>query len=278
MRVWFDVLRDLIVAAPREHLHILSGDLGYAHRIFAKSPAFTLMAVLTMAIGVGANTAIFSLVNAVLLRSLPYGDPSRLVYIWTPNDRLKAHVPREISPTNGDFFDLQRLSRSFSDMTLFGPARFRRDEDDHVEGAAVDDNFFRTIGVSPQLGRTMERGERNVAVISDAFWIAKFAGDERVLGKSLRLGGNPFSIIGVMPPSFHFPSKNEVPLSSMKTAAEFWIPLVLTPQEKANHEDGCCDGTLARLAPGVSLQQAQAETASLMLGIDKQHKELQGFS
>src|SRR5579863_3902543 len=102
-------------------------DLKYALRIFAKSPAFTLMAVLTMALGVGANTAIFSLVNAVLLRSLPYGDPGRLVYVWTPNDRLKAPVPRELSPTNGDFFDLQRLSHSFSDLTLFGPTGYKVD-------------------------------------------------------------------------------------------------------------------------------------------------------
>jgi predicted permease len=278
VRVWFDAVRDLVIAAPREHLHILVGDLQYAIRIFAKSPAFTLMAVLTMAIGVGANTAIFSLVNAVLLRSLPYGDPSRLVYIWTPNGRLKAPVPRELSPSNGDFFDLQRLSHSFSEMTLFGPTGFRRDGGDHVEGAIVSDNFFRTIGVSPELGRTMEPEERNVVVISHALWIAKFAGDERVLGKPLRLDGKPFSIIGVMPPSFHFPSKNEVPQSSMKAAAELWIPVVLTPQEKADHDRGCCDGTLARLAPGVSLQQAQAEISSLMVAIDKQHRELQGWS
>src|SRR5579863_2748531 len=119
-------------------------DLKYAFRIFAKSPAFTLMAVLTMAIGVGANTAIFSLVNAVLLRTLPYRDPARLAYIWTPNDRLKAPVPRELSPTDGDFFDLQRLSHSFSDMTLFGPTGYRTDDGDHIEGAIVSDNFFRT--------------------------------------------------------------------------------------------------------------------------------------
>ena len=112
-RVWFAVLRDLLIAAPKEHLHILKADLHYAVRIFAKSPAFTLMAVLTMALGVGASTAIFSLVNAVLLRSLPYGDPARLAYIWTPNDHFKAPVMREISPTDGDFFDMQRLNHSF---------------------------------------------------------------------------------------------------------------------------------------------------------------------
>jgi putative ABC transport system permease protein len=252
-------------------------DLRYAVRIFAKSPGFTLLAVLTMAIGVGASTAIFSLVNAVLLRSLPYSDPAGLVYIWTPNDRLKAPVPRELSPTDGDFFDLQRLSHSFSDMTLFGPTGYKVDGD-HIEGAIVGDNFFRTIGVSPELGRGVGPGDDKVVVISHALWIVKFAGDEQVLGKTLRLDGKPYSIIGVMPASFHFPSKNEVPESSMKTAAELWVPVVLTPQQKADHDSGCCDGTLARLAPGVSIKQAQAEMESLMVGIDKKHKQLQGWT
>jgi putative ABC transport system permease protein len=277
-RVWFAALRDLLIAAPREHLHILRGDLQYAVRIFAKSPAFTLMAVLTMAMGIGANTAIFSLVNAVLLRSLPYGDPSRLAYIWTPNDHFKAPVPRELSPTDGDFFDFQRLSHSFSDMSLFSPTGFRMEGGDHIEGAVVGENFFRTLGVKPELGRTIEPEDGRVVVISHEIWLAKFAGDSHALGQSLRLDGKPYSVIGVMPPSFHFPSKNEVPDSSLTKAAEVWIPVVLTPKEKADHDGNCCDGVLARLSPGVSFKQAQAEMSSLMVGIDKKHAQLQGWS
>jgi predicted permease len=252
-------------------------DIQYAVRMFAKSPAFTLMAVLTMALGVGANTAIFSLVNAVLLRSLPYGDPAHLAYIWTPNDRLKAPVPRELSPSNGDFFDLQRLNRSFSEMTLFGPSGFRMDGGDHIEGAIVDGNFFRALAVKPELGRGIEAADKNVVVISHAFWLSRFGGGD-VLGKSLRLDGKPYLVIGVMPPSFHFPSKNEVPQSSMTERAELWVPITMTPQQKASYEQGCCDGTLGRLAPGVSLVQAQAEIASLMVGIDKKHTSLQGWT
>jgi predicted permease len=173
---------------------------------------------------------------------------------------------------------LQRLNHSFSEMTLFGPTGSRMDGGDHIEGAIVSDNFFRTLGVNPELGRAIEPEQQNVVVISHALWLAKFAGKEHVLGKPLRLDGKPFSIIGLMPPSFHFPSKNEVPDSSMKTAAELWVPVVLTPQQKADHDSGCCDGTLARLAPGVSMSQAQAEMASLMVGIDKKHRELQGWS
>jgi predicted permease len=271
-RVWFDALGDLLIAAPREHLHILKSDLHYAIRTFAKSPAFTLMAVLTMAMGVGACTAIFSLVNAVLLRSLPYGDPARLAYIWTPNDRLKAPVPRELSPTNGDFFDLQRLSHSFSEMTLFNPTGFRMEGGDHIAGALVGANFFHTLGVQPEAGRTFEADDRNVVVISHALLGA------HAMGQSLRLDGKPYTIIGVMPPSFRFPDKNQVPQSSMERAAEVWIPLALNPQEKASHDDGCCDGAMGRLAPGVSFQQAQSEMSSLMAQIDKKHTQLQGWS
>lgn len=277
-RVWFDALCDLLIAAPREHLHILKGDLQYAVRIFAKSPAFTLMAVLTMAMGIGACTAIFSLVNAVLLRSLPYDDPARLAYIWTPNDHFKPPVPKELSPTDGDFFDLQRLNHSFSQMTMFAETGFRLEGGDHIEGAVVLGNFFRTLGVRPEMGRTIEEGDKNVVVISHSLWMARFGGDPRVLGQSLRFDGKPFTIIGVMPPSFHFPSKNEVPEASLKQRAEAWTPQDMTPFEKASHDGGCCDGALGRLAPGVSFQQAQSELSALMKEIDKKHTQLQGWT
>jgi hypothetical protein len=150
--VWLDALRDLIVAAPREHLYILKSDLQYALRIFAKSPAFTLMAVLTMAIGVGANTAIFSLVNAVLLRSLPVSDPSTLAYIWTPNDRLKAPVPRELSPAGDDFYQLRKLNHSFTNMIAFAQGRLRisanNEAPEYAGGAHVTGDFFQVLGIS----------------------------------------------------------------------------------------------------------------------------------
>jgi predicted permease len=152
------------------------------------------------------------------------------------------------------------------------------DGGDHIEGAVVGDNFFRTIGVSPELGRTIQPDEKNVVMISHALWLARFGGDGQVLGKTLRLDGKPFSVVGVMPPSFHFPGKNDVPESSMKETAELWVPVELTPQQRADHDGGCCDAALARLAPGVSFAQAQAELVSLMVPIDKKHRELHGWT
>src|SRR5580704_1673313 len=162
-------------------------DLQYALRIFAKSPAFTLMAALTMAIGIGANTAIFSLVNAVLLRSLPVNDPSTLAYVWTPNYRLKAPVPHELSPAGDDFAQLRKLNHSFSNLIGFSQSRLRitgnNEPPEYAGGAHVTGDFFQTLGGSAELGRVIQPGDSDVAVISDALWRRKYGQASDILGK-----------------------------------------------------------------------------------------------
>jgi predicted permease len=279
-RVWFDALRDLIVAAPREHLYILKNDLQYAVRIFAKSPAFTLMAVLTMAIGVGANTAIFSLVNAVLLRSLPVSDPSTLAYIWTPNDRLKAPVPRELTPAGDDFYQLRQSNHSFSNIIAFAQGRLRisanNEAPEYAGGARVTGDFFQVLGGSPELGRLIEPSEQeNVVVISHALWQQRFALAPGILGKIMHFGNEQKTIIGVMPSSFTFPSRGEVPLGPDIKRTDVWIPLGASLKQMASTN---LDGVIGRLAPHVSFAQAQAEMASLMIPIDKKHTDIQGWT
>jgi predicted permease len=284
VRVWLDALRDVVIAAPREHLHILVGDLQYAIRIFAKSPAFTLMAVLTMAIGVGANTAIFSLVNAVLLRSLPVSDPARLAYVWTPNDRLKAPVPRELSPSGDDFYRLRERNRSFSNLIAFDQGRMRINADNHAPeyagGAHVSGDFFETLGASPERGRLIgprddEPGRDEVVVISHALWQEKYALAPGILGETLHLGDKPATIIGVMPASFTFPNRGEVPLGPAIKRTDVWIPFARSLKEMGATDLG---GVIGRLRPGVSFTQAQAEMASLMIPIDKTHTDIQGWT
>jgi predicted permease len=283
-RVWFDALRDLLIAAPREHLHIQIGDLQYALRIFAKSPAFTLMAVLTMAIGVGANTAIFSLVNAVLLRSLPVSDPASLAYVWTPNDRLKAPVPRELSPAGDDFYQLRSRNHSFSSLIAFNQGRFRITGNDeapeYAGGAHVTGDFFQTLGGTPELGRLIEAeddqpGHGDVVVISHALWQQQFGLASDVLGKTLGMGNKRRTIIGVMPPSFTFPRRGEVPLGPAIKRTDVWVPFAATPKEMASINP---DGVIGRLRPNVSIAQAQAEMAALMIPIDKAHTDIQGWT
>jgi putative ABC transport system permease protein len=279
-QVWLDALRDLIVAAPREHLHILKSDLQYATRIFAKSPAFTLMAVLTMAIGVGANTAIFSLVNAVLLRSLPVNDPSTLAYIWTPNDRLKAPVPRELTPAGDDFYQLKQLNHSFTNMIAFAQGRLRISANDeapeYAGGAHVTGDFFQVLGGFPELGRLIESSDQeNVVVISHALWQQKFALSPGILGKTMHFGNEQKTIIGVMPSSFTFPSRGEVPLGPDIKRTDVWVPVAQSLKQMASTN---LDGVIGRLAPHVSFAQAQAEMVSLMIPIDKKHTDIQGWT
>lgn len=170
-------------------------DIKYGLRILAKSPGFTTVAVLTLAIGIGANTAIFSLLNAVLLRPFPYKDPAQLAYVWTPSRQLPQVPIEAFGPSNGDFFDIQRDMRLFAAVTLFTQNSFNlagAGMAQRVDGALVLPNFFSTLGVSPLLGRGIENqdaepGSEHVAIISYALWKSAFGGSAQVLGKTLML-------------------------------------------------------------------------------------------
>ncbi|HEV2299048.1 MAG TPA: ABC transporter permease [Candidatus Acidoferrales bacterium] len=240
-------------------------DLRYGLRMLAKSPGFTAVAVLTIALGIGANTAIFSLLNAVLIRSLPYSNPGRLVYVWTPA-RNFPQVPIEaFGPSNGDFFDIQREAHSFSAITLFNQNSYNLAAEgatQRVEGATILPNFFSTLGVSPQFGRGIETedaepGHERVVDISHALWQTAFGGSLKVLGKSLTLDGQNYRVIGVMPTSFSYPNANELPYSD-PGKSDVWLPLVMTPQDKADR-DNSSGNAIGRLQPGATVAEAQAE-------------------
>lgn len=247
-------------------------DLGFGLRMLRKSPGFAAIAILTLALGIGASTTIFSLINAVLIRPLPYPHPDRLVYLWSPNPRFQ--VPLEyLTPMNADFFDLQKQNRSFAGLALFGPAKFNVAADgraDALGGARVTGDFFETMGITPELGRTVapeddEPGHEQVAVISHSLWRERFGAERSVLGKTLLLDAKPYRIIGVMPSGFAFPRATDV-LDAAKVT-DIWIPWAMSPEQKANREDGA-GNAIGRLRPGVSVEHAQSEVASLMASID----------
>jgi len=275
VRVWRQALVDLALTAPREHFHILAGDLHYAARLFAQAPAFTLVVLLTIGLGIGGSSAVFSLVNAVLLRSLPFGDAARLVFLWTPNRHFGPPVPLELGPANPDFYAWQRESRSFSRLALIIQGRLRVTGGNGLErigGARVTGAFFATLDAEPELGRAIapeddQPGRESVAVISHALWQARFGGDAAVLGQTLTVDGKPRRIVGVMPPGFEFPRRNELPADiSNVERTDIWIPAAFTPQEKqSNSMDSIVVG---RLGAGVSITQAQAEMRSLEKRLD----------
>jgi predicted permease len=256
----------------------LMQDLRYSLRTLSNSPGFTIVTVLTLALGIGACTAIFSVVNAVLIRSLPYGDARQLVILFTPIPRL--NLPADsMTPSYADFFDLKRQTHSFAAMTDFDQSVYTiklGDENTQVGAARVDEDFFSTLQSFPELGRTIDAtdnlpGHESVVIISHALWQSTFAGSMDVLTKSLQLDGRSYRIIGVMPANFQYPHVTDIPyLDPRIPATQLWVPLALSPQQKANRDDSA-GWAIARLKQGVAVPQAQADVRAIMARLDLLH-------
>ena len=274
--LWLAVLGDAAWNAPREHWQILAADWRHGLRLFAKAPGFVSAALLCLALGIGAATTVFSLVNAVLLRSLPYGGAERLVYLWTPLPRYQ-NLPRELGPSFADVMAWRASSRSFREIALLRQRPVLLDFGDGVPlwlgGAFVSGNFFRTLQAPPQLGRAIDEnddrpGHENVALISDALWSSRFGRDPGVLAQRVQLGKTAYRIIGVMPPAFAYPRAHDLPHPATTFPhTDIWIPSPITARQLANRLF-TTDVAIGRLRPGVSLQQAQSEMTALEKGLD----------
>jgi putative ABC transport system permease protein len=242
---------------------IASQELRGAARRLLRAPGFSAVIVVTLALAIGADTAIFSLVDAVLVHPLPYGDPGRLVMIW--EDHSQEGGEARFSVARATFADLRRECRSFADMTAQWSELFNltgAGEPESVRGARVSANFFTLLGVEPMLGRGFlpeeaRSGAAPAAVLSHSLWQRRFAGDRRILGQSLRLDDQVFTVVGVMPPALAVPYFFRAP----KDNVEAWVPLVIAGKQ-STHGDRVLQ-VIGRLAPGRTLAQARAETAAL---------------
>jgi predicted permease len=271
LRLWSEVIADLVLTAPREHLHLLTSDLRYGFRALRKRPGLVSTALLTVVLGVSATTTVFSLINAVLIRSLPYDNPERLAYLWTPL-RNTSGIEKEVSPLYEDMMAWRKMNRSFSEITAMQRySALLNDRNAERTGAArVPGNFFRTLGARPQFGRVIEAtddrvGAPLVAVISDALWRSEFGSDSAVLGKILHLDRHAYRVVGVMPKEFSYPHGNDFPGQSQfawMQRTDIWVPASVTPQERATPDFGF-DAAVGRLQSGVSLRQAQAELSAI---------------
>jgi len=224
--------------------------------MLAKSPGFTAAAILTLALAIGANTAIFSVINSVLLRPLPYHDAGRLAMVWSefPERQWTQNI---VYP--GDYQDWKAQSHSMEDMAAFEELGFNLSRvnaaAEQIQGEKVSANFFGVLKASPALGRTFtpEEDQPNgarLAILSHGCWRQRYAGDPSAIGKTIALNGETYTIVGVMPATFEFP-----PYATRK--AEVWTPLGKNSHSRdRNFHDLFC---LARLRPGVSLTDAQAE-------------------
>ena len=229
-------------------------DLRYAARTLLKSPGFTLVALLTLALGIGANTAIFSVVDAALLRPFPFPEPDRLVRV---SSMVRGNVAA-VSPA--DFLDWQKMARSFTAiaaMDATGMALSGEGPAEELGGEQVTADFFSILGVAPALGRTFTAEEEatpeqgHTVILSDALWRVRFGGDRRVVGRTIRLDGQPWLVAGVMPRGFAYP-----------TDAQMWVPLAWPP-ELRTMRGGHYLGVVGRLRPGATVDAASRDMASV---------------
>lgn len=233
-------------------------DLRYALRTLVRTPTYTAVAVVVLALGIGANTAMFSVVHAVLLSSLPYAKPDKLVMLWmrftgigVPKDQNWVSAP--------EFMDLRQHSQAFSHLAAIDSENFNiriGERPERVEGAAVSASLFPMLGVQPMLGRAFRAeeetpGRDNVALVSYRLWRRRFASDPNLPGKTLTLNGRSFQIAGVMPQSFRYPPE-----------ADVWMPLAFRPEQLSSQLSSRGNHGLlvvARIRDGVSFEAARAD-------------------
>jgi putative ABC transport system permease protein len=250
-------------------MRTLKQDVKYGLRMLAKNPAFTAVAVLTLALGIGANTAIFSVVDAALLRTLPYKEPGRLVYVWSAE---KARGINQSTVSIPDLRDWREQSRAFDGMVGWWSGTFNLsggDEPQQVSGWIVSPDFFDVLGARPELGRTfaMGDGKDRVVVLSHALWSGTFGGDRSVLGKGIAIDGASYTVIGVMPAEFSSPFPN----------VQVWAPRPDSAVATAARGDRFLR-VIGRLKPGVSLGSAQADMDLITPRLAREYKEDAGVS
>jgi putative ABC transport system permease protein len=249
-------------------MSVLFQDLSFAVRQMGKRPGFTAVIVLTMALGIGANAAIFSVLDAVLLRPLPYDQPERLVKVWSrftgiglPNDRNWVSAP--------EFRDYQQLNRSFSDLAAIDTGSFNlgvKGSPQRVVGAAVSPNLFTMLGAQPLFGRNFradeaQPGREHVVILSYGLWQRVFGGNRNVIGSVIDIDGVPETVVGVMPAGFAYPDQSEI-----------WGPLAFTADDLSENSRGSHGlEVLGRIKPGLSLAQVQSDMDRVGKTMMEQH-------
>jgi predicted permease len=242
-------------------------DLRYGARMLRKNPGFTAVAVLTLALGIGANTAIFSVVNAVLLSPLPYADADRLVMV---KEILPNISPQPFEVSGPDITHIQKLNHVFEGVAGFREWTYEfsgSGEPERVAANRVSSDLFRVLGVPPIVGRAFTADEEpvghQVAILSYGMWQRRFGGDHNILGRTINLDRKPYTIVGVMPQSFVFP----LPGMSRSVSADLWVPMGLTKEELSDVGDNFSFGVLARLKPGIAAAQANADLQLVARGV-----------
>ena len=252
-------------------------DLRFGARMLMRKPGFTLVAIITLALGIGANTAIFSVVNAVLLRPLPFQNPEQLFTLWERNPKQGYE---QNPPAAGNYLDWQAQNRVFAQMAIYDPFRkfnlTHEDLPERIAGAAVSASLFAVLGVGPAQGRVFlpeeeQPGSDQVALVSYGLWRRRFAGDPNLVGKTITLDGRNRTVIGVMPEGFQFPGGSGTQLRIYTPPpAELWVPLAMDAnawRARSSHSLS----VIARLRPEGAIEQAETEMNAIQQRLAQQY-------
>jgi putative ABC transport system permease protein len=284
---WFsNATPHLYEPTGRHHMFFdtLRADVRHTLRVAIKTPVFTALTVLALALGIGGTTAIFAVINGVLLRALPYHDDARLVNVWSNN--TAANRPREtLSPAN--FLDFQKMNSTLDGLegyfTIVTPTQLRGDSGTEVASSvSVTSGLFHLLGRSAALGRTFSPGEHaQIVVLSDGYWRRRFGGDPGIIGRSLTLDDVLFEVVGVMPPDFVFPYPGMLGPSGFTriTSVDLWRPIPFSgPRAAANRmltpsgeivRTAHVFGAIGRVKPGVPLRQVDADMTQIAAQLER---------
>jgi putative ABC transport system permease protein len=252
-------------------LQDLLQDIRYGVRTLAKNPAFALVAVLTLALGIGANTAIFTVVNGILLRPLAFKDSAKLVLL---QESLPPIISQLIPVSAPDVIDFRKQNQVFEDLGAVQNAPFSLSGSglpEHVRAARVSAQMFPILGISPLIGgaftEEQDRAGEHVLVLSYGLWQRRFGSDPQIVGRAVMLDRQVFTVVGVMPPAFKFPPQGT---PGLEGPADLWIPISFSKQELESRADNFNYSVVARLKPGVTLAEADANAKVVARNIQKQ--------
>jgi putative ABC transport system permease protein len=274
-QLWWDTVRGILTTAPREHFDLLRGDVRYALRGLRRNPAFTLVAVLALAVGIGANTAVFTIVNGVLLRALPYRTPGELVAIY---EKVPGAPMLKFEFSAPDYAFLRGAAQSFAGMFTFRNQSLEltgAGESQRVIGARIAPEMFGVLGMAPVLGRALtvddDRQNAKVVVLDHGLWTRAFGRDPQVVGRTISLDRQPYTVVGVMGDRFQFPPRGN---GRNFEPASIFLPIAFSAIERQAWGSMYNNTLVARLNPGVSIAQARAELASLTSPLIRQYPPL----
>ena len=261
--LWLQTLGEVVVNAAAVHWDVLRQDLRYTARTLARTPGFAFTAILVVALGVGANTAAFTVTDFVLVRPLPFAEPERLVKLW---ESTPGYSRMELSPAN--YRDWKRMNTSFETMGALEPISMNlvgQGDPERLEGAAVTADLLPVLGVQPLVGRWFttaddREGAPGTVLLSHRLWQAALGGDIGVIGRKVILDQAPYTVIGIMPPDFRFPNRE----------AEFWTAKQFQEEDFKDRDDNYLQ-VVAKLRRGVSVEQARAEMSVIAGQLERQY-------